>query len=249
MTAPHRFGAPKPVSFEPYDGILLVDKPSGPTSHDIVAEIRRHFRIKKVGHGGTLDPAATGLLVILLGRGTKISQQIMGSDKSYTGEIHLGITTNSQDADGEILSENDASSVTEKDLQNAMNTLKGDIYQTPPMVSAVKIKGVPLYKMARKGVEVERKKRLIHVYEFKLTDYSAPIGSFRVKCTKGSYVRTLCHDTGHTLGCGAHLKSLRRTVSGTLNVEDAFDLSTILSWSINELTSHIIPFHTFMHAK
>ena len=249
MTAVKRFGPAAPIDFDPHDGVLLVDKPSGPTSHDVVHEIRRYFRIKKVGHGGTLDPSATGLLAILLGRGTKLSQQIMGSDKTYTGEIHLGINTGTQDADGEVLSEADASGVTEAQLTQAMNTLKGDIYQLPPMVSAIKIKGVPLYKMARKGLEVERKERLIHIYEFRLTDYEAPIGAFRVRSTKGTYVRTLCFDVGRTLGCGAHLKSLRRTQSGKLDINDAYPLARILTWTPAELAKHVIPFQRFLTAK
>ncbi len=249
MTTAQRYGAPKPIEMHPHDGLLLVDKPAGPTSHDLVADIRRHFRIKKVGHGGTLDPAATGLLVILLGRGTKLSQQVMGSDKGYSGQIHLGVATSSQDADGETISEADASSVTEAQLQQAMNTLKGDIFQLPPMVSAIKINGVPLYKMARKGKEVERKERLIHIYEFKLAEFVAPVGDFSVRCTKGTYVRTLCHDVGQTLGCGAHLCNLRRTSSGKLNVKDAFSLDTVLSWSPAELGKKIIPFQKFINTR
>lgn len=249
MSTAKRFAPPQPQEFAPHDGVLLVDKPAGPTSHDIVASIRRQFKIKKVGHGGTLDPAATGLLIILLGKGTKLSQQLMGSDKIYTGEIHLGITTHTQDADGDIESECDASGVTAEQLKAAMKPLKGDSYQTPPMVSAVKVKGVPLYKIARKGREIERKPRLIHLYEFKLADYHAPIGIFRVRCTKGTYVRTLCHDIGRSLGCGAHLKSLRRLASGDLNIQDACTLDQILEGSLSELHQKIIPFHRLAHVK
>ncbi|MFH0879197.1 MAG: tRNA pseudouridine(55) synthase TruB, partial [Lentisphaerota bacterium] len=163
-----------PRDLDPYDGVLLVDKPSGPTSHDIVAQIRRHFSIKKVGHGGTLDPMATGLLVILTGRGTKLSESVMGFDKVYSGVMHLGITTDTQDVDGKVLEEKDASSITREMIQQEMSRRMGDQMQTPPMVSAIKMNGVPLYKLARKGQTVEREPRFIHIYRFSLLDFTPP---------------------------------------------------------------------------
>ena len=211
------------------DGLLLVDKPSGPTSHDIVAQIRRRFRIAKVGHGGTLDPMATGLLVILLGKGTKISDRVMGHDKTYAATLRLGIETDSQDADGQVVAEKDAAAITAEQVAAQMKARLGDQMQMPPMVSAIKIKGVPLYKLARKGETVERPPKLIHVYRFELLDFAPPDVRFVVECTKGTYVRTLAHDVGQSLGVGAHLVQLRRTKIGQLDVANAFALDDLLA--------------------
>lgn len=224
------------------DGLLLVDKPAGITSHDVVHIIRRHFGIKKVGHGGTLDPAATGLLLILLGRGTRLSSQVMSSNKTYEGIMRLGITTDSQDMDGEVTREADCSAITAEQIAAEMQKLTGDIMQTPPMVSAIKKNGVPLYKLARKGVTVEREPRLIHVFNFSLLDFSPPRAQFRIKCTKGTYVRTLCHDIGEALGCGACLEALRRTQSGSYRVERARTLDDLMQISRADLESLVIPF-------
>ena len=199
---------------DPFDGLLPMDKPAGMTSHDVVDRVRRHFRLRKVGHGGTLDPMATGLLVLLLGRGTRLSNLVMGSDKTYEGDLRLGITTSTEDVDGEILAEKDPSGVTADQLADAMRRRVGDLMQTPPMVSAIKKDGVPLYKLARRGQEVAREARLIHIYEFALLSYAPPVARFRLRCTKGTYVRTLVADIGAELGCGAHLAALRRTTSG-----------------------------------
>jgi tRNA pseudouridine55 synthase len=185
---------------ETHDGILLVDKPSGPTSHDVVDVIRRRFGFDKVGHGGTLDPQATGLLLILIGKATKLSARFMGSDKVYEGTIRLGISTDSQDAQGQVIREADPSAITAEQVQAEMRKRIGDLLQTPPMVSAVKVGGVPLYKRARKGQVVEREARLIHVYEFRLDRFESPRGFFCLRCTKGTYVRTLCHEIGTRLG-------------------------------------------------
>ncbi len=213
----------------PLDGLLLVDKPSGPTSHDVVAQIRRRFRIPKVGHGGTLDPMATGLLIILLGKATKISERVMGHDKTYEGVFRLGIETDSQDADGQIVAEKDAASIAADQVVAQMNARLGDQMQTPPMVSAVKIKGVPLYKLARQGETVPRQPKLIHVYRFDLLAYAPPDVRFAVACTKGTYVRTLAHDIGQALGVGAHLVQLRRTRIGRFGVADAAPLDALLA--------------------
>lgn len=247
---PARFSpaAARPQAADPFDGVLLVDKPVGPTSHDIVAVIRRTFRIEKVGHGGTLDPNATGLLVILLGRGTRLSAQIMGGDKTYQGVMRLGRTTNSQDIDGETLSEQPWEHIAAEQVQEQMAARLGDIYQTPPMVSAVKVKGVPLYKLARKGEETPREPRLVHLYRFQLLRWAPPLVDFDVSCTKGTYVRTLCHDIGQTLGCGACLEALRRTVSGSLQVEDSLPLDDILKLSRDALAARILPFQKFLGA-
>jgi tRNA pseudouridine55 synthase len=228
---------------DPFDGILLVDKPSGPTSHDVVDRLRRHFRLKKVGHGGTLDPAATGLLIILLGRGTRLSERFMSSDKTYAGVMRLGIATDTQDADGTVVREADPSGVTREQLLAAMAPFKGDLYQTPPMVSAIKHAGVPLYKLARRGEEVERKPRLIHIYELRLEDFTPPRATFLLRCTKGTYVRTICHDIGEALGCGAHLEQLRRMASGPFDVAAAVPLDRLLSMEQVQLLDVVIPMH------
>jgi tRNA pseudouridine55 synthase len=231
------------------DGALLVDKPSGWTSHDVVAKIRNHFRIPKVGHCGTLDPNATGLLIIVLGRGTKLSEKLMSSDKVYEGEAKFGETTNSYDADGQILSTAPVPPLTVEQLNEEADKFLGDLMQLPPMVSAVKIDGVPLYKLARKGMDVERKERLVHIYTYRFTSYTEPIGTFRVACTKGTYVRSLVHDLGQRLECGAHLKSLRRTDSGKFSASDSTPLEKILLWSATELTQHVIPFFQLARAE
>ena len=234
---------------DPLDGVLLVDKPAGFTSHDVVAKFRSAFRLKKVGHGGTLDPSATGLLILLLGRGTKLSDRIMGGDKAYEGTLKLGIATATQDADGEITQERDASRVTREMLEAEMNRLKGDSMQMPPMVSAIKQNGVPLYKLARKGIDVERSARLIHLYDFRLLNFSSPCADFSVRCTKGTYVRTLCADIGESLGCGAHLVQLRRTRSGGLSLNDALPLADILQMTRGQLRERIIPIHELLQRE
>ena len=228
--------------FSALDGAILIDKPAGPTSHDVVDIIRREFRIKKVGHCGTLDPNATGLLVIVLGRGTKLSEKLMGDDKVYEGTMKFGETTNSYDCDGEILETKPVPPLTAEQLNTLVETYVGDQMQMPPMVSAIKMNGVPLYKLARKGIEVVREPRLIHIYTYRFTDYTAPFGRFRVACTKGTYVRSLAHDLGQKLGCGAHLTELRRAVSGKFDVADAIPLEDVVKLSQAELEQRVIPF-------
>lgn len=228
--------------FSALDGALLVDKPAGPTSHDVVDAIRRRFGIKKVGHCGTLDPSATGLLIIVLGRGTKLSERLMGDDKVYEGVIKFGETTNSYDADGELTGSLPVMPMTLEQLNEEAATFIGDLMQVPPMVSAIKKGGVPLYKLARKGIEVEREPRLVHVYNFRFTEYTEPLGTFRAACTKGTYVRSLAHDLGQKLGCGAHLQTLRRSVSGKFDVADALPLEAVLQLSTAQLEKRVIPF-------
>ncbi len=229
-------------AFDPLDGALLVDKPVGPTSHDVVDAIRRRFQIKKVGHCGSLDPAATGLLVIVLGRGTKLSERLMSVDKVYEGTMKLGETTNSYDADGDLVSSLPVPLLTLVQLNELAATFTGDQMQLPPMVSAVKKDGIPLYKLARKGIELERKERLIHIYSFRFSEYEEPVGCFRVACTKGTYVRMLAHDVGQKIGCGAHLLTLRRLTAGKFDVADAMPLDRVLALSIDELERRVIPF-------
>lgn len=228
--------------FDALDGAVLIDKPAGPTSHDVVDAIRRRFQIRKVGHCGTLDPNATGLLIIVLGRATKLSEKLMSDDKVYEGSARLGETTNSSDADGELIASSPVPPLSVGQLNEVAATFVGDQMQLPPMVSALKKDGVPLYKLARKGIEVERKERLIHIYAFRFTEYTEPIGHFHVACTKGTYVRTLVSDLGQKLGCGAHLASLRRNSSGRFDVADALGLEQALALSPTELERRVIPF-------
>jgi tRNA pseudouridine55 synthase len=229
-------------TFTALDGALLIDKSAGPTSHDVVDAIRRHFGIKKVGHCGTLDPNATGLLIIVLGRGTKLSEKLMSDDKVYEGAIKFGEATDSYDADGELISSLPVPPITVEELNELAAGFVGDCMQTPPMVSAVKKDGVPLYKLARKGVEVPREPRLIHIYRFQFSDYQEPLGRFVISCTKGTYVRSLAHEIGQKVGCGAHLHTLRRTVSGKFNVADAMQFEEVLKLTDKQLEARVIPF-------
>ena len=230
------------LAFDPFDGAILIDKPAGPTSHDVVDAIRRAFRFEKVGHCGTLDPNATGLLIIVLGKGTKLSEKLMSDDKIYEGSIKFGETTDSFDADGQLVSSLPVLPMTVDELNEAAAVFQGDQMQLPPMVSAVKVKGVPLYKMARKGLEVERKARLIHVYTFRFSGYDEPVGYFRIACTKGTYVRALAHELGGKLGCGAHLATLRRVASGKFDVKDSTTFEDVLKMSSGDLQKRVIPF-------
>ncbi|MCC7519502.1 MAG: tRNA pseudouridine(55) synthase TruB [Verrucomicrobiae bacterium] len=222
------------------NGILLVDKPSGPTSHDIVDRVRRRFGLKRVGHCGTLDPRATGLLVLVIGKATKLSERLMGDDKEYEGTLKLGIATDSQDADGAVLAEKPVPLLTSAQIEGAFAGFRGDVLQTPPMVSAKKIAGVPLYKLARKGKEVERKPRLIHVFRFEILRAEPPEVDFRLLCTKGTYVRTLCHDLGEKLGCGGHLSRLRRIASGRFRIENARAMDDVEGWTRQQFAGNLV---------
>ncbi|HVV00923.1 MAG TPA: tRNA pseudouridine(55) synthase TruB [Verrucomicrobiae bacterium] len=228
--------------FTVLDGALLIDKPAGPTSHDVVDAVRRNFQIKKVGHCGTLDPAATGLLILVLGRATRLSEKLMSDDKVYSGTIKFGESTDSFDADGELTASLPVPPLSLDELNEMASTFVGDQMQTPPMVSAVKKGGVPLYKLARKGVEVQREPRLIHIYSFKFSAYDEPVAAFTVACTKGTYVRGIAHDLGQKIGCGAHLSALRRVSSGKFDVANALPLAEILKLTEAQLATRVIPF-------
>lgn len=223
------------------EGILLVDKPQGITSHDVVAKIRCIFHIKKVGHAGTLDPMATGLLLILIGKATKASQYLMSMNKEYTGTIRLGQITDSQDADGEMIEERDVPELSREDILAEMKTFMGDQYQTPPMFSAKKINGQKLYKLARQGKTVEREPRVIHISSFELTDFVLPELSFLVGTSKGAYVRTIAHDLGARFGCGGHLNELRRTAVGQFRVEKSSRIESLETMSPSSLRKKLIP--------
>jgi tRNA pseudouridine55 synthase len=228
--------------FSALDGAILIDKPAGPTSHDVVAAVRRRFGIKKVGHCGTLDPNATGLLVLLLGRGTKLSEKMMSDDKVYEGTVKFGESTDSYDADGRLVASLPVMPMTLEQLNEMAGQFVGDLMQTPPMVSAVKIGGVPLYKLARKGIEVKREARLIHIYSFRFTSYQEPLGQFRLACTKGTYARSIAQELGQKVGCGAHLATLRRITSGRFDVAQAAPLAHVLALTARDLEKLVIPF-------
>ena len=223
------------------EGILLVDKPRDHTSHDVVARLRGKLKTKRIGHAGTLDPMATGLLIILVGKATRVSQYLVSLDKEYEGTIELGKVTDSQDAEGEVMETRPVPAFTEEEVKAAIKTFLGDQYQIPPMYSAIKIDGVPLYKSARKGIEVEREPRFIRVMSWELTRFALPHLDFRLRCTKGTYVRTLAHDLGNKLGCGAHLSALRRTATDKFNVTQALTIEQIQALTLPEIEKRLIP--------
>ena len=198
-------------------GILIVDKPKGVTSHDVVAIVRRHFQIKKVGHAGTLDPNATGVLVLLLGKATKLSETFLNQDKEYEAVMKLGEKTDSGDCEGKVLKVREVN-VDEDELRKVVNSFQGEIEQVPPMFSAKKIGGKRLYKLARKGLEIKREPRKIHIKEIEIGDVNLPMVHLRVVCSKGTYIRQLADDIGEALGCGANLAELRRTRSGEFDL-------------------------------
>ena len=226
------------------EGILLVDKPSGITSHDIVDRLRRKLKMKKIGHAGTLDPLATGLMIMLIGKATKVSQFLISLDKAYEGTFELGVETDSQDSDGEIVERKELPhDLCEDMIRSEMKQFLGDQYQTPPMFSAKKIDGVPLYKMARKGKTVNREPRVIRVNELTLRKWSSPKGEFYMDCSKGTYVRTVFHDLGQKLGYGGHLTSLRRTKINDFSIEGVSTLEEIEQMGTGEFQSLLIPVH------
>lgn len=209
------------------DGVLVIDKPAGMTSHDVVDRIRKTLRTKKVGHGGTLDPDATGVLIVGVGKATRFLSYSQAAMKKYDALVRFGTSTTTQDASGEVVDRR-AADVDEDQVEHALRTFVGDIEQVPPMVSAVKVGGERLYKKALRGEEVERPARRVTIYEARLTDFrkigqepATAEADISVACSAGTYVRTLAHDLGAALGCGAHLGTLRRTASGGFTLDDA----------------------------
>ncbi|MEY4816961.1 MAG: tRNA pseudouridine(55) synthase TruB [Verrucomicrobiota bacterium] len=223
------------------EGILLIDKPRDHTSHDVVARLRGKLKMKRIGHAGTLDPMATGLLVILVGKATKVSQYLVSLDKEYEGTIELGKVTDTQDAEGEVMATKPVPVLTEDEVQATIKSFLGDQYQLPPMYSAIKIAGQPLYKAARKGEEVVREPRFIRVMSWDLLRFASPQIDFRLRCTKGTYVRTLAHDLGAKIGCGAHLAALRRTATDKFTVSQALTLDQIQAMTLPEIEQRLIP--------
>lgn len=208
------------------NGILAVDKPADWTSHDVVAKLRGICREKRIGHAGTLDPMATGVLVVFLGRATRAVELCENDEKEYEAGLRLGLTTNTQDITGQVL-ETKPVSVTEEQLRQVLEGFTGPLSQIPPMYSAVKIGGKKLYELARKGQDVERKPRDIVIHGMELLSFDGTEARIRVRCSKGTYVRTLCHDMGAALGCGGTLSYLRRTRAGRFALSDCVTLEEI----------------------
>ncbi len=212
---------------EEYSGILLVDKPAGMTSHDVVAYIRKKGHFRKVGHAGTLDPFATGLLVILVGKTTRAASHFIQDDKSYEGTITLGLATQTGDPEGEVIRRGSYDHVSVEKARTVFESLLGPQEQVPPMYSAVKQNGKKLYELARKGIEVERPPRSIRIRTFELLRFEPPALSFFLACSKGTYVRVLAETAGERLGCPAHLSSLRRLRSGNFSIEEAVSFESL----------------------
>lgn len=218
-------------------GVLVIDKPQGWTSHDVVAHVKRKLRAKKVGHLGTLDPLATGVLVLVIDKATKCSNMLDTGAKEYLATARLGEATDTYDREGKITASFDTSSLTEEAVREALGKFRGRISQVPPMYSAIKSGGTPLYKLARKGVTVERASREVEVYSLDVTKIDIPVVEFRALCSRGTYVRSICHDLGAALGVGAHLVELRRTSSGGFTVDEA----VLPGLDGEELAKRIIP--------
>ena len=203
------------------DLIINLNKPSGITSHQAVTGVKRLLGVKKAGHTGTLDPAATGVLLICLNEATKVSRFLLDMDKRYRARVKLGERTDTYDAQGTVIEQNDASALTEKDVVTAIKMFEGSITQKPPMYSAVKVKGRKLYELARKGVEIERRERRVNIYELRVSGFDLPYFDLEVSCSKGTYIRTLCDDIGSVLGTGAVLYSLERSAIGPFEIKNS----------------------------
>lgn len=207
------------------DGVIVIRKEKGFTSHDVVAKLRGILHMKKIGHTGTLDPDAEGVLPVALGKATRLVDMITDKEKTYEAVMRLGVVTDTQDMSGTVLSQTTELSVTEEELCTVVSSFVGDYMQVPPMYSALKVNGKKLYELAREGKTVERKPKPVHFYEIEILDISFPLVHFRVTCSKGTYIRTLCHDIGEKLGCGAAMESLLRTKVGRFTLDDAITLA------------------------
>ena len=217
------------------EGIIVVNKPDGMTSHDVVARVRKKFNMRRVGHAGTLDPLATGVLVVLLGKATKLFNKFVAFDKAYRATLILGMATTSADIQGKVIERKTYDHITQKQVEDIFKNFVGNIEQIPPMVSAVKIAGRKLYQLARKGIEVERKPRQIRIDCLRIEEFNPPEVKFYLECSKGTYVRQLAEDAGKALGCGACICQIQRTKVGTFSIEEAVDIkdlkkSLILNW-------------------
>lgn len=208
-------------------GFLNIDKPLGMTSHDVVAQVRRALKTRKVGHAGTLDPLASGVLVVCVGSATRLSEYVMDTTKRYVARVRLGETTTTYDAEGDVTARHDASHITRQQVEAALPPFIGDILQRPPIYSAIKKGGRKLYELARKGIEVELEPRPVHIATLTVSNFEAPEFDLEVVCGSGTYIRSLAHDLGEALGTGAHLRGLVRTASGVFSIEDAVALETL----------------------
>ena len=222
------------------DGALLLDKPVGRSSNAALQEAKRLYGAAKAGHAGTLDPLASGLLIVLFGEATKFAGMLLDQDKEYLATLKLGETTSTADAEGPVL-ERRPVQVSLSAMTQVLPRFRGPIEQVPPMHSALKRDGVPLYRLARKGLEVQRDKRSVHIAELELLRFEVPLVELRIRCSKGTYVRTLAQDIGAALGCGAHLAALRRSGSGRFSVRDACDLPSLSALSASERERRLVP--------
>ena len=212
------------------NGIIIIDKPQEWTSNDVVSRLRRVFNPRRIGHGGTLDPMATGVLPVFVGRATRGVEFFEHAEKVYETTIRFGLTTDTEDITGKVLTENEVS-LTENDLLAVLPKFRGDILQVPPMYSAIKVNGQKLYDLARKGREVERQPRPITIHELELLEFSGSEAHLRVRCSKGTYIRTLCKDIGEALGCGGCMAALRRVEAGEYTLEGSIPLRELLDIS------------------
>jgi tRNA pseudouridine55 synthase len=209
------------------DGILNLNKPKGWTSHDVVARVRHLTGVRRVGHAGTLDPMATGVLLVCLGKATRIAEYLMAGRKCYSATLRLGISTDSHDADGRVTAEAPVAADLAA-IEEALSRFRGPIEQVPPMVSAIKKDGQRLYELARRGIEVERSPRAVEIYGLHLVDWASPELTIDVTCSSGTYIRAIARDLGRDLGCGAHLTALTRTASGDFTLSDAIEMTTFI---------------------
>ncbi len=208
-------------------GILNINKPSGMTSHDVVLRVRKISGQKRVGHAGTLDPLATGVLILCLGQATRVAEYLMASDKMYRARVRLGVTTDTYDTEGRVTGQAGAEGITRAQVERELSGFVGSLEQTPPMYSAIKHKGTPLYRLARRGQVVARKARKVEIRTLRLTEWAPPQLEIEVHCSKGTYIRSLAHDLGQRLGCGAHLAGLTRMASGRFSIEQAITLEEL----------------------
>jgi tRNA pseudouridine55 synthase len=229
-----------PTDFDGPSGVLLVNKAEDMTSHDVVAIARRALNTKKIGHCGTLDPMATGLLMLVIGRATKIQDLLMSEDKQYVGTLTLGTTTSTQDRQGDVLVTMPVADFSKEQIHTAFDGFMGDFEQIPPMVSAIKKDGVPLYKLARKGIEIVREPRKVHITRYEVSRIELPEVDFTVDCSKGFYVRSYAHDIGTNLGCGGHLSALHRTRSGKFTLDRAVTVADLKSAPREDLYKALI---------
>ncbi len=222
------------------NGVLIVDKPAGMTSHDVVRRLRRICGTRRVGHSGTLDPMATGLLLVAVGEGTRVIQFLVEGDKTYCATMRFGEETTTQDAEGEVTRRCPVDHLHEESVRQACQDLVGQLEQVPPMYSAVKVGGIPLHRLARQGIEIERRSRTVHVRRFDIKKLALPELVFEVECSKGTYVRTLCHDLGRRLESAGHLTALRRTRSGKFDIDEAVTLDWLEAASREQIGERLL---------